>query len=170
LISSFRLQVGGTQQGPIGIAESVLTEDGADVPASDNMVLRKLLVSANCQLNFLYLAAHISLPLFLLLLVISAYRDTSILGKHCWRLAIIVARKDMWPQTAQWKSGRNLALFVGCLGTMQSSARRLVSLAPRDYHSVTWVCPFMPLMSAFYLVPIVCKRNVSVIEDISTCA
>ncbi|PVH34405.1 hypothetical protein PAHAL_8G213800 [Panicum hallii] len=67
-----------------------------------------------------------------------AYRDTSILGKHCWRLAIIVARKDMWPQTAQWKSGRNLALFVGCLGTMQSSARRLVSLAPRDYHSVTW--------------------------------
>ncbi|PVH34401.1 hypothetical protein PAHAL_8G213400 [Panicum hallii] len=36
-------EVGGTQQGPIGIAESVLTEDGADVPASDNMVLRKLL-------------------------------------------------------------------------------------------------------------------------------
>jgi len=48
LISSFRLQVGGTQEGPIGTAESVLTEDGADVPASDNMVLRKLLVSANC--------------------------------------------------------------------------------------------------------------------------
>ena len=47
MISSFRLQVGGTQEGPIGTAESVLTEDGADVPASDNMVLRKLLVSAN---------------------------------------------------------------------------------------------------------------------------
>ncbi|RLM70299.1 hypothetical protein C2845_PM17G11830 [Panicum miliaceum] len=37
------LQVGGTQEGLIGTAESVLTEDGADVPASDNMVLRKLL-------------------------------------------------------------------------------------------------------------------------------
>ena len=76
----------------------------------------------------------------------------------------------MWQQTARWKSGRNLALFVGYLGTMQSSARRLVSLAPRDYHSVTWVCPFMPWMSAFYLVPIVYKCNVSVIEDISTSA
>ena len=51
-ISCFWLQVGGTQEGPIGTAESVLTEDGADVPASDNMVLRKLLVSASCQLNF----------------------------------------------------------------------------------------------------------------------
>jgi len=36
-------EVGGTQEGLIGTAESVLTEDGADVPASDNMVLRKLL-------------------------------------------------------------------------------------------------------------------------------
>nr|TKW01283.1 hypothetical protein SEVIR_8G169800v2 [Setaria viridis] len=36
-------EVGGTQEGPIGTAESVLTEDGADVPVSDNMVLRKLL-------------------------------------------------------------------------------------------------------------------------------
>lgn len=42
---SFWLQVGSTQEGPIGTAESVLTEDGADIPASDNMVLRKLLVS-----------------------------------------------------------------------------------------------------------------------------
>ena len=44
-IYSFWLQVGSTQEGPIGTAESVLTEDGADVPAPDNMVLRKLLVS-----------------------------------------------------------------------------------------------------------------------------
>ncbi|RLM69148.1 zinc finger CCHC domain-containing protein 7-like [Panicum miliaceum] len=36
-------EVGGTKEGPIGTAESVLTEDGADVPAFDNMVLRKLL-------------------------------------------------------------------------------------------------------------------------------
>ncbi|CAO2146919.1 unnamed protein product [Urochloa humidicola] len=36
-------EVDGTQEGPIGTAQSVLTEDGADVPASDNMVLRKLL-------------------------------------------------------------------------------------------------------------------------------
>ncbi|CAL4992417.1 unnamed protein product [Urochloa decumbens] len=36
-------EVGGTQEGPVGTAESVLTEDGADVPAPDNMVLRKLL-------------------------------------------------------------------------------------------------------------------------------
>ncbi|KAJ1275919.1 hypothetical protein BS78_05G173000 [Paspalum vaginatum] len=36
-------EVCGTQDGPIGTAESVLTEDGADVPASDNRVLRKLL-------------------------------------------------------------------------------------------------------------------------------
>ena len=41
----FWLQVGSTQEGPIGTAESVLTGDGADVPAPDNMVLRKLLVS-----------------------------------------------------------------------------------------------------------------------------
>ncbi|AQK58391.1 zinc knuckle (CCHC-type) family protein [Zea mays] len=32
-----------TEEGPIGTAESVLTENGADAPASDNMVLRKLL-------------------------------------------------------------------------------------------------------------------------------
>ena len=44
-IYSFWLQVCSTQEGPIGTADSVLTEDGADVPASDNMVLRKLLVS-----------------------------------------------------------------------------------------------------------------------------
>ncbi|XP_062182747.1 uncharacterized protein LOC133886869 [Phragmites australis] len=37
------VEVGGTQEGPIATAESVLTEGGADVPASDNMVLRKLL-------------------------------------------------------------------------------------------------------------------------------
>ncbi|KAG0530333.1 hypothetical protein BDA96_05G176800 [Sorghum bicolor] len=36
-------EVCSTQEGPIGTADSVLTEDGADVPASDNMVLRKLL-------------------------------------------------------------------------------------------------------------------------------
>ncbi|CAN6372521.1 unnamed protein product [Urochloa humidicola] len=36
-------EVDGAQEGPIGTAESVLTEDGADVPASDNMVLQKLL-------------------------------------------------------------------------------------------------------------------------------
>jgi hypothetical protein len=55
LIYSFQLQVGGSQDGPTGTAESVLTEDGADVPASDNMVLRKLLVSANCQANSKFL-------------------------------------------------------------------------------------------------------------------
>jgi hypothetical protein len=48
------LQVGGTQEGQAGTAESVLTEDGVDVAASDNMVLRKLLVSA--QVDFLYLS------------------------------------------------------------------------------------------------------------------
>ena len=44
-IYSFWLQLGSTKEGPIGTAESVLTGDGADVPAPDNMVLRKLLVS-----------------------------------------------------------------------------------------------------------------------------
>jgi hypothetical protein len=39
-------QAAGTQEGEIGTAESVLTEDGVDVPVSDNTVLRKLLVSA----------------------------------------------------------------------------------------------------------------------------
>lgn len=36
-------QVGGTQERQTGTAESVLTEDGVDVPVSDNIVLRKLL-------------------------------------------------------------------------------------------------------------------------------
>uniref|UniRef100_A0A0E0BKG8 CCHC-type domain-containing protein n=1 Tax=Oryza glumipatula TaxID=40148 RepID=A0A0E0BKG8_9ORYZ len=36
-------QVAGTQEGQTGTAQSVLTEDGPDVPLSDNIVLRKLL-------------------------------------------------------------------------------------------------------------------------------
>ncbi|TVU24930.1 hypothetical protein EJB05_27397 [Eragrostis curvula] len=36
-------EVGGTQEAQTGTAESVLTEDGVDVPASENIVLRKLL-------------------------------------------------------------------------------------------------------------------------------
>uniref|UniRef100_A0A0E0J3H1 CCHC-type domain-containing protein n=1 Tax=Oryza nivara TaxID=4536 RepID=A0A0E0J3H1_ORYNI len=36
-------QVAGTQEGQTGTAQSVLTEDGSDVPLSDNIVLRKLL-------------------------------------------------------------------------------------------------------------------------------
>jgi hypothetical protein len=43
---SFQPQVAGTQEGEIGTAKTVLTEDGVGVPVSDNTVLRKLLVSA----------------------------------------------------------------------------------------------------------------------------
>jgi hypothetical protein len=43
---SFQPQVAGTQEGEIGTAETVLTEDAVGVPVSDNTVLRKLLVSA----------------------------------------------------------------------------------------------------------------------------
>ncbi|RLM58444.1 zinc finger CCHC domain-containing protein 7-like [Panicum miliaceum] len=59
-------EVGGTQQGPIGTAESVLTEDGADVPASDNMVLRKLLVSflAIMKMYLLMLCGEIGHDMF----------------------------------------------------------------------------------------------------------
>jgi hypothetical protein len=39
----FQSQVAGTQEGQTGTAQSVLTEDGPDVPLSDNIVLRKLL-------------------------------------------------------------------------------------------------------------------------------
>jgi hypothetical protein len=71
----------------------VLTEDGVDVAASNNMVLRKLLVSA--QVNFLYLSNWHKLVLILLMLMTSVYQDISILGKLCWRLALIVVRKAM---------------------------------------------------------------------------
>ncbi|CAM0873825.1 unnamed protein product [Alopecurus aequalis] len=42
-VAAVEEEVAGTQEGEIGTAESVLTEDGVDVPVSDNTVLRKLL-------------------------------------------------------------------------------------------------------------------------------
>ncbi|BAT14563.1 Os11g0575200, partial [Oryza sativa Japonica Group] len=41
----FPSQVARTQEAQTGTAESVLTEDGPDVPLSDSIVLRKLLLS-----------------------------------------------------------------------------------------------------------------------------